>query len=473
MKTISEKEIQSIIVKTPGFTREQVVEGLKKKGYGIESEAVSVSSSKGSAPMSAMDVIRAGIGKAKDEAISSGAGSVFLGPVFGAAMQPLVRKAVSMPEVRQAAAEVPKMVAGSTAQLVAKPFVSLRAGLTGDYAPVEVPVAGSVRPYENPLSPASQYIAQGAGKKASPEEVAAARKIGLSNLGEAAGTVAGAALETATLGAGGSLKRPLTRVAERLYQSALKPSAEAIEQGVVKTGLAERVWLTKGGVEKAASKIDELEGALGKVIDAAKEQGLKVPTSGLREFVDPIRKWYETVDVAGSKAAQKYIDDTLKGFTKKYGANVPIEKAQELKVNTMRLLRNSYGELSNVQKETQKQVARFLKEGIVEKAPAVGDINARLKNLYALDQSLESASRRIGNLNLLGLGGKIGAAAGGKMGAALGLVADVLDKAAVKSGVAIGVNELAKLAGPGSTIPATVLLNYVLGKTKPRAGSGE
>ncbi len=283
----------------------------------------------------------------------------------------------------------------------------------------------------------------------------------------------GSALEVATAGGGSVVKRPITQAAERLYQSALKPTASAIEKGVVKTGLAERVWLTKGGVEKAASKIDELEGALGAAIDAAKAEGATVSTNGLREFVDPIRKWYETVDVAGSKAAKEYIDKTLRDFTKKYGANVPIEEAQKLKVNTMRYLRNAYGELSNVQKETQKQIARFLKEGIVEKAPAVGDINARLKNLYALDQSLEGAARRIGNLNLLGLGAKIGAAAGGKAGAVLGIAADLLDKAGIKSGAAIGLNEIAKLAGSGSTVPAAALLNYILGKTKPRAAQGE
>jgi len=265
------------------------------------------------------------------------------------------------------------------------------------------------------------------------------------------------------------LKKPITKLAERIYQSALKPSEDALAQGVVKTGLKEKVWLTKGGVEKAAQKIDDLESQLDEAIKAGTAEGRTVPTNGLKKFVDPIRGWFETVDVKASKAAQEYIDDTLKTFKKKYGNEIPIEEAQKLKVNTMRLIRNSYGELSNVQKETQKQMARFLKEGIVEKSPVVGDVNARLKSLYALDEALGKASRRIGNLNLLGLGLKAGSALGGGKGAVMGLLGDLTDKAAVKSGAAIGLNNFANLAGQGVTnakAPVTFLLNKLIEKTR-------
>jgi len=265
------------------------------------------------------------------------------------------------------------------------------------------------------------------------------------------------------------LKKPITKLAERIYQSALKPSEDALAQGVVKTGLKEKVWLTKGGVEKAAQKIDDLESQLDEAIKAGTAEGKTVPTNGLKKFVDPIRGWFETVDVKASKAAQEYIDDTLKTFKKKYGNEIPIEEAQKLKVNTMRLIRNSYGELSNVQKETQKQMARFLKEGIVEKSPVVGDVNARLKSLYTLDEALGKASKRIGNLNLLGLGLKAGSALGGGKGAIMGLLGDLTDKAAVKSGAAIGLNNFANLAGQGVTnakAPVTFLLNKLIEKTR-------
>lgn len=466
MKTVTEQEIQNIMKKAPQFTRDQVVSGLKEKGYTVSDGGGTPSSvqtpppaaSAPTAPTSKPGGIQiGGIGN-----VLKKAAGIALGPIGTAVLNP-----------RQTMDQA-SLVAGSTAQLLAKPAVSLYAGVTGDFRPKDIPVAGPVRPYENPLSPASQYVTQ-AMKKSSPEEVSAAKTIAQHNLGEAAGTTLGTALELGSFGAGGALnkaiKKPLTKVAEKLYQSALKPTEEAIKAGVLKTGLAERVWLTKGGVEAAANKIDDLEAALGKVIDEGQANGAKISTAGLKEFVAPIRGWFETVDVKASKEAQKYIDTTLRNFEKRYGKNIPIEEAQKLKVNTMRLLRNSYGELSNVNRETQKNIARFLKEGIVEKAPEAGQINSRLKNLYALDQSLDKASKRIGNLNLLGLGVKLGAASRGSAGAVVGLVADLMDKAAIKSGAAIGINELSKLSVPGGAIPVTAILNYVLGRGRLPAQS--
>ena len=273
-------------------------------------------------------------------------------------------------------------------------------------------------------------------------------------------------------------KKPLTLIAEKLYQSALKPSTtlgKSAIKDIIGTALKEKVWLTNGGVERAAQKIDDLESKLGDVLGTTKiVNGVEtfvpgtatgvIPTTKLKSFVDPIRKFFETVDVQGSKDAQEYIDKTVQDFAEKYPDGIPVGEAQKLKVNTMRYLRSAYGELSSVQKEAQKQITRFLKEGIVEKAPVVGDINARLAKLYALDGALEKASARIGNLNLLGLGSKIGAAAGGKPGAVIGVIADLIDKPWAKSGAAIGLNELAKAAekvGKAGKVSIPLLMRYL------------
>lgn len=325
------------------------------------------------------------------------------------------------------------------------------AGLAGDTilerkmkSPVNVPLLGQVRQLS-----------------AIPSDV---QKFGTQTPMETAGQAATMYLEAGMPGLGKLIKKPFTALAERLYQSGLKATEKGLKAGVVQTGLKERIWLTGGGIERTAQKIDDLELRLGEAIDAGKAAGARISLKGINDFVDPVRKWFYTVDIKAVKAAQKYIDTTLKTFTKKFGNDIPIEEAQLLKVNTMRYLRNAYGELSNVQAETQKQMARFLKEGIVEKAPVVGEINQRLKKLYAFDEALSKSSRRIGNLNLLGLGAKIGAAAGGKMGALLGVMADLADKPSLKTGVAIGLNEIANLtstAGAAGRIPLVALLNYI------------
>lgn len=342
-------------------------------------------------------------------------------------------------QTAKAAIQLPRTALGSIAELAGQKDLA-----KSMKEPINVPLVGDVR-----------------GISAVPSDV---KNYNTETPGEMTGQAATQFVEAGMPGVGKIVKTPLTKIAEKLYQSALKPTSEALEKGVVKTALNEKVWLTKGGVERVATKIDDLESQLGTVIEEGKAQGTTIPLKGIEEFIDPIRKFYTTVDPKVSEKASTYIDDTLKAFKETYGENLPIEKAQELKVNTMRFLRNAYGELSSVEKETQKQMARFLKEGIVEKSPVVGEINKRLKSLYELDNSLEKASRRIGNLNLLGISAKLGAAAGGKAGAALGLVGDFMDRAAIKSGAAIGLNELAKLGGKAGSmakIPVSELLNYI------------
>lgn len=286
--------------------------------------------------------------------------------------------------------------------------------------------------------------------------------------------------ETATAGVIGALtpslgaviKTPLTLAAEKIYGSALKSglSKKLVEKGpgLVKTGLNERVFLTQGGVEKVAQKIDEYEETLGEAIAKAKAEGRQIETAGIKAYIDEAKKFFANqVDVQGAKKAIKQLDDLSKKFVEDYGPKIPLEKAQEIKVNTGRYLREYYGELSGAKIEGMKQGTRFLKEKIVEKAPKIGDINERLKSLYEFDQALTKASGRMRNLNLLGLGAKIGAATGGKAGAAIGFVADLLDRGSVKSGAAIGLNELGKLTGGAAEagrVPINALLRLIASK---------
>jgi hypothetical protein len=98
-----------------------------------------------------------------------------------------------------------------------------------------------------------------------------------------------------------AVKTPLTKIATKLYTSALKPTGKLAEiaPDLVKTGLKERIFLTKGGVEKVATKIDDFENQLGNVIDAAKDQGITIKTSGLKGYLDEAKKFFsDDVDIA-------------------------------------------------------------------------------------------------------------------------------------------------------------------------------
>jgi len=270
----------------------------------------------------------------------------------------------------------------------------------------------------------------------------------------------------------GVAKKPLTLISEKLYQSALKPRNVVKGGKIVQTaeeiskiGLDERVWLTKGGVERVANKIDDFELQLGDAIETAKGLGVKIKTKGLQGYLNEAKKFFQNqLDVVEAKKAIKEIDDLGKEFIKEYGDEIPIEKAQEIKVATGQMLRKYYDRLSTAGIEGQKQATRFLKEKIVEGAPIVGDINSRLSNLYKFDQALSKASGRIGNLNLLGLGAKFGAAAGGSKGAIIGLLSDLADAPAIKSGAGIAINELSKLVNKKSVIPLNTLLGILRAK---------
>ena len=135
------------------------------------------------------------------------------------------------------------------------------------------------------------------------------------------------------------------------------------------------------------------------------------------------------------------------------------EIAQKVKVRTGQQLKKYYDRLTTTGIEARKQGTRFLKEKIVEKAPEVGDINARLKSLYEFEEALSKASGRIGKLNLLGLGTKLGAATGGIKGSVIGAIADLIDKPVIKSATAIGLDVLSKGATGGQITLSTLFGN--------------
>lgn len=300
----------------------------------------------------------------------------------------------------------------------------------------------------------------------------------LGNPWSATKTIGGTLLEGTTAGLGKGIvkggvklaKKPLTILAEKLYRSGMKPrdivkSGKVIVKAkdIVKIGIEERIWLTKGGVEKTANKINNLESALGDIIEIAQKKGVKINTKGLKEFVDIAKDSFKNqVDVKNASKSLKEIDNLFKNFIKKYGDKIPIEKAQKIKVNTYKILKNYYDKKTSIGKiEGEKQLVRGLKEAIVKKAPKVGEINQRLSDLYKFDQALGKAKTRISNLNLLGLGTKAGTLLGGAKGFILGKLLDLADAPALKSAGAIGLDVLTKGTGKSvekSRIPISVII---------------
>lgn len=369
---------------------------------------------------------------------------------------------------------------GSTVQSLAKPIVSTVSGVSGlaglQIVPkegVNIPMFGRVSPYETSQGAAATGLAQKMGKNVTPEQVQQTKQTQFSRSLNDLMTGATSYLEVGAPGTGKIAEKLLTKAATKLYQTALKPStklAPEVANQIVQTGLKERIWLTQGGVEAVAAKIDGFENMIGDAIEAAKGQGAKINLKGMQGYVDQVKDLFKyDVDVKAAESATKELDSLVSDFAKKYGNEIPIEEAQKIKVATGQQLKKYYDRMTSVGIEGRKQMTRFLKDKIIEKAPIVGDINARLSSLYEFDKALGQASNRINNLNLLSLGGKVltgaGATLGGAKGAALGLLGGILTSPSIKSGAAIGLDLIGKgspAAGNAIRVPITAGLNSLL-----------
>ena len=263
--------------------------------------------------------------------------------------------------------------------------------------------------------------------------------------------------------------------ARKLYQSALKPSTtlsgtERLK--VIDTGLKEGITLTRGGIEKTANLIEDLESQLGKGIDKAAGiirngkgeivsrtgEIAKIPLSFIKPYIDDVKKFFEnTADVAYSQKSIQKLDRMYEDLVKKYGDNIDVDVAQEVKTNTYRLLKNHYDKLSAPAIEGSKQIARGMKEGIVKVAPIVEDINKRLGDLYNFEHQLERAGGRVGNLNVISLGSKVLATAGGKVGAGLAIANELFGNAVVKSWSAVKINKIGQFLATKSDKEIKVL----------------
>jgi hypothetical protein len=219
----------------------------------------------------------------------------------------------------------------------------------------------------------------------------------------------------------------------------------------VRTGLQEAINFTEKGAAKLGEKIDQLETSLKGPIAEATNKGAKVTMAYLEPFVNEAKKVLgATADPLFSEKATTSIDRRFEALKKMYPEGVPADVAQQLKINTYQLIKKAYGKLSTSAVEYQKQVARGLKEGIVDAIPEVGNINKRLRSLYAFETQFEKSFGRIKNLNMVSLGGKVLAAGGGVTGKGLALVHEIFGSPAVKTFGAIQMNRLGELLAGSS-----------------------
>lgn len=249
----------------------------------------------------------------------------------------------------------------------------------------------------------------------------------------------------------------LQTVAQRIYQSALKPTKAILDKypDVVKTGLEEKIPVTREAIDRVGSSIDALNAEIGRQIESGKSKGQVVLSSNVVKAMADTVSFYQ--DTIGGKQSVKELQQLAKQFAKEEGVSIPVDRAQRLKVNTYQVLRKAYGELKGVEIEGRKAIARGLKEELVSAIPELKTLNARESQLIGLEQALERFTGRYSNKDLIdltsGIGGAVGAAVDGGGGLLKGFALTKLAKMAVdhpsiNSRLAILLNELGKKLSP-------------------------
>lgn len=252
------------------------------------------------------------------------------------------------------------------------------------------------------------------------------------------------------------------KVSGKLYQSALKPppgsNTTAEVNSMVKTGLKENIPVSTAGLKKLDNLVADLQAKVDAVVKSKPGTTISrnAVTNRLAGTADRFATQVNpTADVNAVLSSGREFIDTKP-------PRIPVEQAQKLKTGTYTQLNSkAYGELKSAAVESQKNLARGLKEEIEAIFPEVKGMNAREGAALNLRPELERAIRRIDNHDLLGLGtlGTAGAAgvAFGEQGltaaATLGVLYRVLGDPAVKSRIAI---QLSKASGGSLKIPQAV-----------------
>lgn len=251
-----------------------------------------------------------------------------------------------------------------------------------------------------------QKLAYGAGGAVTdalagkvPPEVAAGggmlANMGVQAIPTVAGGIAGKALETGT--------KPLAR---GLYQSALKPSSKDLASGdaakAIETMLKGGYPASSGGVAKMRTVVS----ALSKDVDAmvAKASGTVDKNMVRQELLDQLKKFRTQVNPKSDVAA---ILKSWDEFKRTVPNQIPVQKAQDIKRGTYKILADKYSHLGTVGDEagTQAQMAmaRGLRKGVEQNVPGVVAPNKKMAELI---NAIEIAERRAGiagNRDLAGI----------------------------------------------------------------------
>lgn len=193
--------------------------------------------------------------------------------------------------------------------------------------------------------------------------------------------------------------------AEDLMQSALKPTLRDLKSGnaavAIDTMLDKGISISKSGMERIRARIDQLNDQIETAIASSPE---KVSTARIvSPVVQKLKDLRKQVNPDADINALKKSWAEFKNHPLIKSGEMSVQAAQELKQGTYRQLSKKYGQMGSADVETQKAIARGLKEEIAKKVPAISALNLEESKLI---KTLSVAERRIlieANKNPMGL----------------------------------------------------------------------
>jgi hypothetical protein len=278
-------------------------------------------------------------------------------------------------------------------------------------------------------------------------------------LGTATGVVAPAviahpAVQGAAADLGAAIKKPIQAgaqgVAQRMYQSALKPSTTMEpwqRTSAIKTGLNADIPVSEGGLEKLNTLVSGLNSEIDNVI--ASKPGATINKFAVTRRLGDVSNRFGNQVAPSSDLAK--VADVGNDFLDTKPGRIPAAQAQEIKKGTYQTIGSrAYGEVKAAQIESEKALARGIKEELETQFPEIKGLNQQESNFLGLEPSLQRALGRNSNHQMLGIGTPI--AAGGaaaatgssKFGAVVGTIKAVVDNPIVKSKLAIAINKASK-----------------------------
>lgn len=293
---------------------------------------------------------------------------------------------------------------GATMNVIAKPLVSMRAGITGDFSTQDLPIVGKVSPYTTPEDTVPLVLQKMGGQKVSQEQNDLGRTRANEQLKEGLLTSGTAALETSGIPSkvlntgleavkkvpGGeklveNLAEGAGKMSEQLYTKALKPVLSKINQGFAAKAKELGVWGTQNNIiKKTAAGMTAAWDEIGTAIEANKDKLVNI--DNIVAKVDKVKAQF--MDAAGSipsKTGEEIVarlDEFTKGIMKHAdeAGNVTVEKLNSIKRATEAANKSIFGkrfvDLNPVQTGEKLGIGAMI-DSIGEVAPDLAEANRK------------------------------------------------------------------------------------------------